>query len=85
MSLENLTLEQKLLRLEELEAAEAARKAKGPKPITFKVSEKKGLSVYGLGRFPVTLYVGQWERLLGAVDDLKAFIEANRDELAVKE
>lgn len=54
-------------------------------PIRFKVSEKGAVSVYGLGRFPQTLYVGQWERLLAQVDELKAFIEANRSALSVKE
>jgi hypothetical protein len=50
----------------------------------FKVSEKGGVSVYGLGRFPVTLYYEQWQRLLGAADDLKTFLEANKDKLKLK-
>jgi len=57
--------------------------AKVPK-IGMKVSEKGGLSVYGLGRFPVTLYRGQWERLLAITEDIKAFIVANDSQLAVK-
>lgn len=61
---------------------EAANK---PKSLSCKVTEKGGLSVYGLGRFPVTLYRGQWERLLGEVDMIKAFIEANKALLSVKE
>jgi hypothetical protein len=60
---------------------------KGPKPggVSFRVSDKGGVSVYGLGRFPVTLYVEQWEKLLARTDDLKEFIEANRDRLKKKE
>jgi hypothetical protein len=50
----------------------------------FKVSEKGGVSVYGLGRFPVTLYYEQWQRLLGAAEDLKTFLEANKDKLKLK-
>src|SRR3569623_971668 len=55
-----------------------------PKALTAKVSGKGAVSVYGLQRMPVTLYVGQWERLLAFVDDLKAFIEEHRSELSVK-
>jgi hypothetical protein len=50
-----------------------------------KVSEKGGVSLYGLGRFPVTLYKGQWEKLLGEVDNIRKFLEENADKLAVKE
>lgn len=52
--------------------------------LSMKVSEKGGLSVYGLQRMPVTLYAQQWERLLGHVDDIKAFIKANSAKLATK-
>ena len=55
------------------------------KPLTFKVSEKGAVSVYGLNaRFPVTLYKDQWVRILDKVDDLLAFIEANDDKLTTK-
>jgi len=50
-----------------------------------KVSEKGALSVYGMGRFPVTLYKVQWLRLLAMAEDIKAFIEANNDNLKSKE
>lgn len=53
--------------------------------LTFKVSEKGAVSVYGLGRFPVTLYQEQWDKLLGQIDALRAFIEGNRDRLKKKE
>lgn len=55
-----------------------------PRKLSMKVSDKGALSVYGLGRFPVTLYRGQWERLLGAKDEVLAFIEANAATLTVK-
>lgn len=53
-------------------------------PLSFKVSEKGAVSVIGLQRFPVTLYAGQWERLIGAVPDLKAFIVAHAAQLSRK-
>lgn len=53
--------------------------------VTFRISEKGAVSVYGLGRFPVTLYQEQWDRLLGAAEDLRTFIDANRDKLKKKE
>ena len=55
-----------------------------PRKLSMKVSDKGALSVYGLGRFPVTLYRGQWERLLTASDEITAFITANADRLTVK-
>lgn len=53
--------------------------------LSFKVSEKGAVSVYGLGRFPVTLYQEQWVRLLGVAEDLKTFIKENSSKLKVKE
>jgi hypothetical protein len=53
--------------------------------LSFKVSEKGAVSVYGLGRFPVTLYQEQWTRLLGVAEDLKTFIVENSSKLKVKE
>ena len=50
-----------------------------------KVSEKGALSVYGLGRFPVTLYKEQWQRLLDMSDDIRAFIVENQATLKTKE
>ena len=55
-----------------------------PRKLSMKVSDKGALSVYGLGRFPVTLYRGQWERLIGAQAEITAFIEANAATLTVK-
>jgi hypothetical protein len=53
--------------------------------LQFKVSEKGGVSVYGLGRFPVTLYYEQWVRLLNAVQGLRDFLETNKAKLKLKE
>jgi hypothetical protein len=71
--------------------------ASQPRGMTMKVTAKKinektgeitgtdgALSIYGLGRFPITMYRGQWERLLAGADDIKAFIAANAALLAVK-
>ncbi len=73
---------------EELQAriAELERQASGRKKgsLEFRVGEKGGVSVYGLGRFPVTLYYEQWTRLLGASDDLRAFLEENKSRLKLK-
>lgn len=74
---------------EELQAriAELEKQVSGRKTgrLEFRVSEKGGASVYGLGRFPVTLYYEQWTRLLGAVDELRAFLEENKSKLKLKE
>ena len=59
-------------------------KARGPRAIDFKVSEKGGVSVYGLGRFPVTLYYEQWIRLLDQADQLREFLEHNKPSLKLK-
>lgn len=66
--------------------AAAQAQAAAPKKITLKVGEKGGLSVYGLGRFPVSLYRSQWERLLApeTVAQINAFIAANASLLTVK-
>ena len=53
--------------------------------LSLRVSEKGGLSVYGLGRFPVTLYYEQWNRLLGAANEIKAFMEENKSRLKLKD
>jgi hypothetical protein len=53
--------------------------------VNFKVSEKGGVSVYGLGRFPVTLYYEQWVRLLDSSDALRDFVESNKAKLKLKD
>jgi hypothetical protein len=52
--------------------------------VSLKVSEKGGVSVYGLGRFPVTLYKEQWARLLAMADDIRTFIKENESKLKAK-
>lgn len=73
--------------LERLKAENAALKAKKPAKgtLSMKVSEKGALSVYGMGRFPVTLYKEQWLKLLGISEEIKKFIEENEDKLKTKE
>jgi hypothetical protein len=71
--------------LARLRAENEALKQKRGGSTSLKVSEKGAVSVYGLGRFPVTLYQEQWLKLLGMGDDIKTFIEENKDKLKVKE
>ena len=71
--------------LERLKAENEALKNRSSKAISMKVSEKGGVSVYGLGRFPVTLYKEQWIRLLDMGDDIRSFIAENAPKLKVKE
>ena len=59
-------------------------KARQSRAVSLKVSEKGGLSVYGLGRFPVTLYKEQWTKLLAMADDIKAFLKDNDTKLKSK-
>ena len=66
---------------EEMEAEIIKLREEKKKSIKFKVSDKGALSVYGLQRFPVTLYVNQWETLLGARSELEKFISDNRSKL----
>ncbi len=67
-----------------LVAAEEQLKGRKRGSIDFRVSEKGGVSVYGLGRFPVTLYYEQWTRLLENVDALREFMEENKASLKLK-
>jgi hypothetical protein len=71
--------------LERLRAENARLKKTASKGVTLKVSEKGGVSVYGLGRFPVTLYKEQWAKLLDMADDIRAFIRDNEGSLKAKE
>jgi len=59
-------------------------KARQSRAVSLKVSEKGGLSVYGLGRFPVTLYKEQWTKLLEMADDIRAFLKENDSRLKSK-
>jgi hypothetical protein len=73
--------EELMARIAELEKQAGPRK-KGS--LEFRVGEKGGVSVYGLGRFPVTLYYEQWIRLLDTADSLRAFLEENKPRLKLK-
>ncbi len=70
--------------LDRLRAENAALKARSGRGVSMKVSEKGGLSVYGLGRFPVTLYKEQWVRLLDLAGDIRAFMKDHDAELKTK-
>ena len=67
----------------EIEALKQSTKLTGA--VSLKVSEKGAVSVYGLGRFPVTLYKEQWEKLLGLSEEIKTFIHENKERLKTRE
>ena len=71
--------------LERLRAENAQLKQRGTRAVSLKVSEKGGLSVYGLGRFPVTLYKEQWTKLLDMADEIRAFLRENESKLKSKD
>jgi hypothetical protein len=79
------TPEEMQAELERLRAENEALKKPTRGQLSLKVSEKGALSVYGLGRFPVTLYREQWEKLLGMSDDIRTFIQAHDSDLKKKE
>ena len=83
MSDEDVQAELERLRREN-EALKAQAKTK-PGQFTLRVSQKGAVSVYGMGRFPVTLYQEQWKTLLDHADDIREFIAANQSELKKKE
>jgi hypothetical protein len=70
--------------LERLKAENEALRSRGGRATSIRVSEKGGVSVYGLGRFPVTLYKEQWVRLLDLADEIRAFIRDNEAQLKTK-
>jgi hypothetical protein len=82
VSMSEPTYEELKARLQDLEKQVETKKRTGA--MEFKVSEKGGVSVYGLGRFPVTLYYEQWTRLLDAADKLRQFLEENKSKLKLK-
>ena len=83
MSDENVEDELARLRAENESLKEKAKNK--PKDMYFKVSQKGAVSVYGLGRFPVTLYKEQWTRLLGRTEDILEFIKENDADLKTKD
>ena len=76
------TKEELMARIAELEKQQGTRKRGS---LEFRVGEKGGVSVYGLGRFPVTLYYEQWIRLLDVANDLREFLEENKHRLKLKD
>ncbi len=80
----DMTPEQMKEELERLRTENEALKQRSEKGLSLKVSQKGGVSVYGLGRFPVTLYKEQWEKLLDMSDDILAFIQENEPQLKTK-
>ena len=70
--------------LERLRRENEALKKGATKGVSLKVSEKGGVSVYGLGRFPITLYKEQWSKLLEMADTIREFISAHESELKSK-
>ena len=71
--------------LERLQAENAKLKSKGSAGLSLKVSEKGAVSIYGMGRFPVTLYKEQWLRILASAPEIEAFIRENDSKLKTKE
>ena len=71
--------------LERLRAENARLKSKDKGGLTLKVSEKGALSLYGMGRFPVTLYKEQWLRILAHAAEIEAFIHENESKLKAKD
>ena len=76
--------EEMRMELERLRSENAALKHVSAKGLALKVSEKGALSVYGLGRFPVTLYKEQWVKLLAMAEEIKVFLKANDSQLKAK-
>ena len=75
------TQEELLAKIAELEKQVGSKRTG---KLEFRVGEKGGVSVYGLGRFPVTLYYEQWMKLLDTAEDLKAFMESNKSRLKLR-
>jgi hypothetical protein len=86
MSANMSELQAEIVRLKAEKARLLAEKAAKTmaKGLSYKISEKGGLSVYGMGRWPVTLYREQWERLLNHSEELKGFMAANESRLKSK-
>jgi hypothetical protein len=72
------------IELERLKAENERLKSQRGRSVTLKVSEKGGVSVYGLGRFPVTLYKEQWSKVLAMADEIRTFIREHDAELKAK-
>jgi hypothetical protein len=71
--------------LDRLRAENEHLRQRGTRAVSLKVSEKGGVSVYGLGRFPITLYKEQWAKLLDMAGEIRAFVKENDSKLKTKE
>ena len=80
-----MTEEEMKAELERLKAENETLKTRSSRAISMKVSEKGGLSIYGMGRFPITLYKEQWSKLLEMADEIRAFIKENDSKLKAKQ
>lgn len=80
----SMSMEEMAAKLAALEAQNAALVKASSGALRMKVGQSGGVSVYGLGRFPVTLYASQWEKLLANAEAIKSFIEANKGSLSYK-
>ena len=78
-----LSYEELKAKLAELQKTRPATSDGGA--LYFKIAAKGGVSAYGLGRYPVTLYYEQWQKLLSGIEPLRAFLEANKDGLKMRE
>ena len=85
MELQTMSDEDLKAELERLRRENATLKRGASSGLRLKVSEKGAVSVYGMGRFPVTLYKEQWIKLLDMADEIRAFIAANESQLKAKE
>ncbi len=79
-----MTREQMLAEIERLRNSNAELAKKKERQVTLKVSEKGAVSLYGLGRFPITLYKEQWNAVLNLAEDIKSFIQENENLLSEK-
>ena len=80
-----MTDEEMKAELERLKAENEALKSRSNRAVSMKVSEKGGLSIYGMGRFPITLYKEQWMKLLDMADEIRGFIKDNDAKLKTKQ
>ena len=74
---EDMTIEELKEELDRVNKEKEAVTRAGERSLSLRISQKGALSLYGMGRFPVTLYKSQWLRVLGAADDIRAYIDAN--------
>lgn len=84
-SLNGLSQADMIAKVAQLMADNAKLKKANNGKLSLKVSEKGALSIYGMGKWPITLYLSQWERVMANLDQIKAFVEANRSSFSVKE